>query len=29
MKTVVDNQTVWTGMCFEIINELASRLNFR
>ncbi len=24
-----NNHTVWTGLCFDILNELSERLNFR
>ena len=29
MKQKVDNKTTWTGFSFDIINELACRMNFR
>ena len=29
MKQKVDNKTTWTGFSFDIINELAGRMNFR
>ncbi len=29
IKQVVNNEVNWTGFCFDLLNELAHRLNFR
>ena len=29
MKKIENNKTIWEGLCFDILDELAERFNFR